>query len=193
MQVYPRGQSAASEAKPVRNNVLWKGSTIPVCPRGKPSVFHSDTHGWTEVRGMDAIKSACASDLVVNTTAMTAHERSVKLEGKATAGSMGVLTTHNAVHWTRMGLLNQGGPLTVADISHHFHLRWPRGPLSSDIMHPLWCLQVGKWSLVAHNEWNRLFYKKCIQFGDMIHMEVKSTLLSWAEHDTAIFSRLLWQ
>lgn len=96
--MYPCGQSAASKAKPVRNNVLWKGSTIPFCPRGKPAVFHSDTHGWTEVRGMDASKSACASDLVVDTSAMTAHERSVMLEGKATAGSMRVLMTHNAVH-----------------------------------------------------------------------------------------------
>ena len=47
---------------------------------------------------MDASKSVCASDLVVNTTAMTAHEHSVMLEGKATSGLMGVLTTHNAVH-----------------------------------------------------------------------------------------------
>lgn len=86
-------------------------------------MFHSDTHGWAEVRGMDASKSECASDLVVDTSATTAHERSVMLEGKATAGSSGVLMTHNAVHWTRMGLLNQEGPLTVADISHHFYLR----------------------------------------------------------------------
>lgn len=47
---------------------------------------------------MDASKSARASDLVVDTSAMTAHERSVMLEGKATAGSMRVLMTHNAVH-----------------------------------------------------------------------------------------------
>lgn len=96
--MYPRVQSAASEVKPVRNNVLWKGSTVSFCPRGNPSMFHSDTHGWTEVSGMDASKSVCAADLVVNTTAMTAHEHSVMLESKATAGSMGVLTTHSAVH-----------------------------------------------------------------------------------------------
>lgn len=61
-------------------------------------VFRSDTHGWTEVGGLDASKLVCASDLVVDTTAITAHEHSAMLEGEATAGSMGVLTTHNAVH-----------------------------------------------------------------------------------------------
>lgn len=74
--------------------------------------------GWLE-----AGKLACASDLVVDTTAIIAHERAVTLGGKATAGSMGVLTTHNAVHWTRECLLNQGGPPVVAEISHYCHLR----------------------------------------------------------------------
>lgn len=47
---------------------------------------------------MDASKSEWVSDLVVNTAAVTAHERSVMLEGKDAAGSVGVLMTHNAVH-----------------------------------------------------------------------------------------------
>lgn len=47
---------------------------------------------------MDVGKLVCASDLVVDTTAITAHEHSAMLEGEATAGSMGVLTTHHAVH-----------------------------------------------------------------------------------------------
>lgn len=118
LQADPCGQSAASEAKPVRNNVSWKGRPVPFSPGGKPSVFHSDTHGRTEVRGVDASKSVCAFDLVFDTTA---HECDVMLESKATAGSMGVLMTHNAVHWTRKCPLNQGGPLTVAEISHHRH------------------------------------------------------------------------
>lgn len=99
VQPYPCGQSAASEAKAVRNNVLWKGSPIPLGPRGKPLVFRSDTHGQTEVReGVDVGKLVCASDLVVDTTAITAHQHSAMLDGEATAGSMGVLTTHHAVH-----------------------------------------------------------------------------------------------
>lgn len=72
----PCGQSAASEAKLVKNNVLWKGSPIPLGPGGKPLVLHSDTHGWTEVRGMDACMLACAPDLVVDTTAITVREHS---------------------------------------------------------------------------------------------------------------------
>lgn len=46
---------------------------------------------------------------------------------KATAGSGGILMTHNAVHWARKCLLSQGGPLTVANVTHHCHLAWPRG------------------------------------------------------------------
>lgn len=101
-------------------------------------------------------------------------------EGKATAGSMEVLTTHNAVHWSRRGLLNRWGPLTLVDISQHFHLRWPRVPLSADIGHRLWWLHVGKWSLGSHNGWNGLSYKNVLKvhlIGDMMHTEVKSSLL----------------
>lgn len=47
---------------------------------------------------MDASESACASHLAVDTMAVTARKRAAMLEGKATAGSMGVLMTHNAVH-----------------------------------------------------------------------------------------------
>ena len=50
--------------------------------------------------------------------------------GKATAGTRGILMTQGAVHWTGECLLNLTGQLAVADVTHHCHLTWPRGPLS---------------------------------------------------------------
>lgn len=67
--MYPGGPSAATGAKPVRNNVLRKGSTNSVLS-GRKTIRVSLRHARMDrgEGGMDASESACASDLVVDTT-----------------------------------------------------------------------------------------------------------------------------